>query len=163
MPLLARAAAIVRQAQSLVTDELDDTEPAQRIRRALASLETAEHAARSEAADQRMIVQLEEARWKQTGLKDFHFDLVAGEPIYAAAFKDYGVDVQLLDPAASGKLIAGRAIRNELAVALLNWAMIRRGTYDLQDKLFIRLIDIAQMVDPATWNQQFRASLKKGD
>jgi hypothetical protein len=52
-------------------------------------------------ADQAMIERLEEIRLQQSAVKDSHFDIAGADAAYAQAFRDYGMDVEALGPAAS--------------------------------------------------------------
>ena len=55
--------------------------------------------------DLEMARQLQEARLRVAGIKDGHYDLEAGDAAYAAAFRDYGLDVDRVDPRAAAEQI----------------------------------------------------------
>src|SRR5262245_33721012 len=77
-------------------------------------------------ADFRRLARLEEVRTQGGGVKDGHFDFEAEDRGYAAAFRDYGIDVEALAPPEAAERVGARAIRVELAAALDAWAIQRR-------------------------------------
>src|SRR5262249_15463545 len=80
---------------------------------------------------------------------------------YAAAFRDYGIDVESLDAAEAAERIGARAIRVELAAALDDWARIRRpqqGRKSGRD-----LLAVARAADPDPSRAALRDALLRGD
>jgi serine/threonine-protein kinase len=113
-------------------------------------------AASAEARDRRMVERLAE----------IHADIsVHGDPKlrdeqYAAAFRDYGIDLEALDPAEAGARIAARPIAIELAGGLENWAHNRRARLSPRDFAGARrLLAIANVADPDPWRIQLRDTL----
>jgi tetratricopeptide (TPR) repeat protein len=87
----------------------------------------------------------------------------ATDAAYADAFKERGIDLAVLLPAAAGATIKARppATPQALAVALDDWAAVRwrRG-----DRLGAqRLSEAARVADPDTWRRDLRASLYQTD
>ena len=78
--------------------------------------------------DMNMLRGLEDIRLEQTATKDDSFDMSAADPLYAAAFREYGVDVENLEAGEAGERIRARPIYLELAAALDDWAHVRRGS-----------------------------------
>jgi serine/threonine protein kinase/tetratricopeptide (TPR) repeat protein len=85
---------------------------------------------------------------------------------YAAAFREFGVDVDQLEPAEAGKLLQQRPEALEIAFAIDAWALIRKDLArdeqtDKQDPhkdlLYRRLVELACHIDP----DPFRCSIRK--
>jgi serine/threonine protein kinase/tetratricopeptide (TPR) repeat protein len=100
---------------------------------------------------------------------------------YSEAFREYGIDVDALEPAEAARRIHARPIRLELAVALDSWADRRRkslsesegggdGRPDLpdhspvtSDSRWRRLIRVSRAADPDEWRDLVRAALERRD
>jgi serine/threonine protein kinase/tetratricopeptide (TPR) repeat protein len=76
-------------------------------------------------ADLQMLRTLEEIRLLQTSLIGDAFDHARADPAYAAAFREYGIDVQSLDPAAAAERVRDSAIQDYLVAALDDWAWVK--------------------------------------
>jgi serine/threonine-protein kinase len=101
-------------------------------------------------------------------LAEIHTDFsVHGDPKlrdeqFAAAFRDYGIDVDALDPAEAGVRIAARPIAVELAGGLENWAHNRRSRLSPRDFAGARrLLAIANVADPDPWRIQLRDTFSR--
>src|SRR5262245_44364848 len=114
-------------------------------------------------ADLRMVAKLEEVRILRSDVKDGYFDVAAEERGYAAAFRDYGVDVETLDPGEAAERIGARAIRVELAAALDGWARRRRAQPKKGGKSWRDLLAVARAADPDPWRTPFRDAVLRGD
>ena len=89
-------------------------------------------------------------------LNDFgvHSDERKANADYAAAFRAYGVDVDSLDPLAAGRLLSASPVAPELASALDQWAILRRGRV-LRDLAGAdRLVAVARAADPDPWGNR---------
>lgn len=106
-------------------------------------------------ADLGLLIALDEQRFKFAGERDEFYDANAANVGYSAAFREYGVDVEALDPAIASQRFSD-AIREPVAEAIDHWAQLR--SRNLRDKEgWRRLIIIAQAVDlPNPWRQQLR-------
>lgn len=84
------------------------------------------------------------------------------EHSYSKLFRDYGVDVELLDRDVVASRIRASAIRLELASALDTWATWRRRSPGnlYPDKLGKPLIDLARLVDPDPERNRVRDALE---
>jgi serine/threonine protein kinase/tetratricopeptide (TPR) repeat protein len=82
---------------------------------------------------------------------------------YAAAFRNYGIDVEQLDPAEAGARIASRAIRRELTAALDHWADQRMRHQPTREAGWKRLFAAARAADPDEWRNQIRDMLERND
>src|SRR5260221_5424144 len=73
-----------------------------------------------------MAERLEEARLTGNSVnRDAPFDLKTTAREYAEAFRDYGIDVESLEPSeAAERIIGQRVIREHLTVALDHWASL---------------------------------------
>ena len=163
LPIWSRALAAARRAEAVPTDDLDEPKLTRRIQRTIAELAGAEKSAREEAADRRIIAQIEEARLAKSGVKNGHFDMGAADPVYTAAFHDYGIDVPNLGDDEAVRHIADKRIKIALSTALVDWAISRRVTRGGDDPLSLRLIGIAKKVDTDPWRQTFTQPLLKFD
>ena len=93
-----------------------------------------------------------------TVLNDFgeHSDERNANSDYAAAFRAYGVDVDSLDPSAAGRLLATSPVAPELASALDQWAILRRGRVLHDPAGADRLVAVARAADPDAWRNRLR-------
>jgi serine/threonine-protein kinase len=91
-----------------------------------------------------------------------HFDMRRAEAEYAAAFRDYGVDIDQLDPKGAGARLAVSPVAAELANALDQWTYIRRG-HRRDPEGARRLVDVAKATDPDPWRNQLRDTLAEMD
>ncbi len=93
---------------------------------------------------------------------------------YAAAFKDFGFDVENLEVEDAAKKLRAYSIRVDIAAALDDWAFSEIQTSGLEisawkeliereDGLWKRLIKLARKVDPDPWRNKFRGSLLAAD
>ncbi len=119
--------------------------------------------------DLEMVLRMEEILFDLTSVKQdpLHFDFVKLDSEYAQAFRDYGIDVEALEPAKAGELIRDRPIRLQLALALDAWAEARRYTLSAplhahpQAKSWEQLLAAASAADPDPWRVRLRAVLQK--
>jgi serine/threonine-protein kinase len=73
--------------------------------------------------DLEMLAQLADVRRRMADLmKDSHYDPLSTTPRFAAAFGDYGIDLDQLDVSEAARRIAASAIRGELVEAIEDWA-----------------------------------------
>ena len=72
--------------------------------------------------DQRMLVQLEDIRINHLDIDEGGLSLLRPGPRYAAAFREYGVEIEGKDPAAVAREIKARRVRSSLVAALDHWA-----------------------------------------
>src|SRR5262249_3948363 len=81
---------------------------------------------------------------------------------YAAAFRDYGIDVEALDPEEAAERIRARAIRVELAAALDGWAKKRRSARGKGGKSWQSLLGVARAAAPDPWRRLSRDAVLRG-
>jgi tetratricopeptide (TPR) repeat protein len=89
-----------------------------------------------------------------------HLDFVRADREYAAAFQDYRIDVDRLQPADAGGRIAATPIVVEMVDALDQWAFIRRMLASHRDAPGARhLTAVAKAADPDPWRCRLRDAL----
>jgi tetratricopeptide (TPR) repeat protein len=114
-------------------------------------------------ADLQMIARLEEVRILGSHVKDGHFDSEGEDRGYAAAFRDYGLDVETLDPREAAERIGARTIRVELAAALDRWAQTRRWFPQKGKKSWQDLLALARAADLDPMRRALRDAVLRGD
>jgi len=80
---------------------------------------------------------------------------------YAKVFREYGIDIAVLEPGAAAERIRGRSIRQQLAMALDDWAGMRKRKQG--DQSWKKLVEIARAADPDEWRTCFRDAMLRGD
>jgi tetratricopeptide (TPR) repeat protein len=88
-----------------------------------------------------------------------HLDYVRADREYAAAFRDYGIDVDQLQPADAGTRVAAAPIAVELVNALDQWAFIRRVLVPRGSPGARHLSAVAKSADPDPWRCRLRDAL----
>ncbi len=109
---------------------------------------------RTVLADLRMVQRLEEIRRHQVPGQEGYLDPAAADAAYAAAFQEYGIDVEHLAPAAVVEAVHGRAIRGQLITALDLWARSRRSLRAGEPAAWRRLQEVARAADSDPWRQR---------
>ncbi len=109
--------------------------------------------------DVRMAQRLEEARLMEARVQMGWFDEDAADKEYAAAFQEYGLDIEGLDPQLSAVQIRARPIAAKLVATLDDWAYIRRKDTEAA----ARLIQVVRAIDPDEWRNRLREALRKKD
>jgi tetratricopeptide (TPR) repeat protein len=142
------ALANVQEAANRLSGDADSA-LRQRVEQLRAELETEIH-------DRRMLARLEEIRLNKSQSKNFDFREAAGD--YAAAFRDYGIDVEHLPDEQAAECVRGRAIAVELAAALDDWA---EACGDAEVRK--HLLNTARQADNDPWRQRLRAALLEHD
>ena len=117
--------------------------------------------------DRRMLMRLEQAHEMQMQLQEsdyarkrrveeFVFGLAA-VPAYAAAFREYGIDVETLSTQEAVEQIRPRPIRFQLAVALDDWYFLA------PEAAGGKLLEISRRVDPDPLRDQVRDAIARKD
>jgi serine/threonine protein kinase/Tfp pilus assembly protein PilF len=81
---------------------------------------------------------------------------------YAAAFRQAGIDVLALDPAAAGALIRDRPIRRELTTAVEHWVELSWRIRPKSEN-WKRLLAVARAADPDEWRNRLRDAFEQQD
>ncbi len=112
------------------------------------------------ARDMEMAQRLEEARLKATASGGGRFDWETTNDAYGEAFQWYGLDVEHLDPQEAGERIRSRSIRQQLAMAVDDWALNRRA---LKVAGWERLVAATRVADPDLWRNRLRDAMAGKD
>jgi eukaryotic-like serine/threonine-protein kinase len=114
---------------------------------------------RNRRQDVEMVLRLDSIMHDLTSLRSsaLGFDFQKLDARYDEAFREYGIDVKVLESERAVELICERPIRLQLALGLDAWAEARRFVHDpsWQD-----LLAIAAAADPDQWRGQVRAALR---
>jgi serine/threonine-protein kinase len=113
--------------------------------------------------DIEMVLRLEQNRLPRpaNGIDRGH-DYLERDKTYAKLFRNYGIDVETLDPGAAGALIRARTIRGELTAGLDDWVDLRRR-YTMVAPGWKHLVAVARAADSDPWRTQLRDALDQGD
>jgi serine/threonine-protein kinase len=111
-------------------------------------------------ADLKMLTSLEEIRLAQAGANRDGWSPEELDSAYELAFREYGIDVEALDPEEVAAPLGSRAIATHLATGLDNWAQImtrlRRPEEDPKRR---RVLALARAIDPNPWRASLREAL----
>jgi serine/threonine-protein kinase len=110
--------------------------------------------------DRALIVSLDEARMKETAHKDGLYDNTASPPLFAKAFRDYGIDVLTLDPAEAAARLRTTWIREQLMAVLEHWSIITPS--DTERERLRQILEIADP-DPDSFGNRWRTALRVED
>ncbi|MCZ6793304.1 MAG: malectin domain-containing carbohydrate-binding protein, partial [Planctomycetota bacterium] len=147
---LRDALAAAETAAALATDEVDSGLRVQ----ATTLLETL----RREVNNRDMLVHLEEL---PAPTEVFEKRVAKHHAGFAEAFREYGIDVEKLDPAVAAEKIRESGIATELALALEIWAKLLTRPADVEDSN--RLMKVVMLADPDPWRNRLREAVRKGD
>jgi tetratricopeptide (TPR) repeat protein len=111
-------------------------------------------------ADLEMVRRLQEAQLRMAAVKDGRFDLEACALAFAEAFREYGLDVDKLDPHVAAKQIRARPIRRYLAASLDEWAFVLKH---LPAEGWRRPLAVARATDEDPWRNRLRDWLEGRD
>jgi serine/threonine protein kinase/Flp pilus assembly protein TadD len=114
--------------------------------------------------DVQMLAALEAIRLDQGQVREGKFDLAASAPRFAQAFRDYGIDVKLLEPQQTVVRVEDSAIRPHLLAALDDWASLLAIAREEEARQEARhLLAIARHVEPETSRNQLREMVLNRD
>jgi serine/threonine protein kinase/tetratricopeptide (TPR) repeat protein len=144
------------QSQSQYPDALAATKRAEGLAAAGASQQLRQRV-RDRRADLEMVGRVDDLRMRPFEVKGGDDDYAWVDRAYAAAFREYGIDVEQLPPEEAAARIRSCTIPTELAVALDYWVEARRRAR-ADDPSVERLVQIARAVDPDDWRNRLRAA-----
>jgi serine/threonine protein kinase/tetratricopeptide (TPR) repeat protein len=114
---------------------------------------------RERVADLEMVLRLEEVRLTGTAVKKNNtFD---EKQIYTntmLAFREFGIDVEVLEAAEAVNRLRDRSIRLEMAAALDECSVVAGD-----GRTALRLLELARAIDPDEWRNSFRDLVEKDD
>ena len=103
--------------------------------------------------DLEMAQRLQEARLQGTAVHDGHYDDEATDAAYGAAFREYGIDVDVPDTKAVADQVQARSIHRQLVAALDDWAFLR---WRLKGKGWKQRLAVARVADPDVGRNRLR-------
>jgi eukaryotic-like serine/threonine-protein kinase len=110
--------------------------------------------------DQKLFDRLEAIRIEYVDKEDLNKTGSA----YSAAFREFGVDVDQLEPSEAGRLFKQRSNPQEFASRLDDWTLIRKaGTDEKDGQSWKRLILAAQATDLDPWRNSLRSLIGNQD
>jgi len=160
----SEALGAARRARDLLAEGEADASLRSRVTTALLELEREQAAAQKQGADlerdRKLLGELENIR----GKRGEHWDPKRTDAEYATAFRDFGIDMERLDPKEAGRRLAQRSAAAELALYLDDWVHVRRKARDLKEEAsWRRLLLAAQAADPDPWRISLRDQIGRGD
>ena len=143
------ASSAMRRAEQLVADLGGNAKLQERVRDVRKDLD--------------MVLRLEGIMNDLTGLQSdpLTFDFSRLDAEYAVAFKEYGIDVEVLGSEEAADLIGAKDIRLQLSVGLDAWAEARRFARRHRGNSWEGLLAIACAADPDPWRVRVRDALRK--
>jgi tetratricopeptide (TPR) repeat protein len=109
-----------------------------------------------------MVVQLEEIPLERAATaQEGGFDAAGADRAYREAFRQYGLDVEALDPDEAARRIRASAVKDRLVVALGDWVLVRWMTLALRSRIQ-PLLTIAQRADADPDRDRVRKALQRG-
>jgi serine/threonine-protein kinase len=148
--LLNDALAAAEGARRMLTEDPADEALRERV-------DTLRNDLREQEHNRRMVARLEEARHGIDTSK--RGPSKSAGAAYAAAFRDYDIDVLTLPRDQAVERLRSRPIRSKLATALDIWALLFETDGERQKALQ----DLAKAVDPDPDTARYRAALERGD
>jgi serine/threonine-protein kinase len=161
VPLWDEALAAAAKAEMILKTGPTDAETRQRVGVQLADLHTE---AAEVARDRAMLERLEAAHERRAAITDEDLDRTsprasivyghAAAPAYAAAFREYGIDVLALEPETAAAQLRARRIHRELADALDDWMVL-----EVDQPVARRLLAITRACDQDPFRQRLRTAV----
>ena len=150
--LWVEAIEAARRAETALAGSDASPEPRERVRQFLGELLRERETIEAVEKDRRIAERLAAV------LNDFgvHGDERKANSDYAAAFRAYGVDFDSPDFSAAGRLLATSPVAPELASALDQWAILRRGRVLHDPAGADHLVAMARAADPDPWRDRLR-------
>jgi tetratricopeptide (TPR) repeat protein len=116
--------------------------------------------------DVHMLAALELIRLDRAEVRDGHFhDTSRSDAQYTSAFREYGIDVETLEPEAAAALVQASMIREHLVAGLDDWVKVLLGLRQEEStRKGERLLNLARQVDAEDkWRNQLRDLLLRRD
>jgi tetratricopeptide (TPR) repeat protein len=166
LQLWTSAAAVMERAAVLANATPTRSEVRQRLARLRTELEREQNEARARletaARDGKALKDFDAARLEGTALKESHFDSDAASRAYVQAFRDYGIDMEQLSVGEAAHCIGESTIRNDLFVAVLDWAFFSSEKTDPMRTTLVSVATAAATDTPA-WEKPLLDALMQDD
>ena len=172
------AIAAAKQAEA----SLQTGEPSDALRQRVAELIQTLESEQSEAAklgieaekDRKLFARIEAIRAQFVDADNVRFQsdrksAIAADEAYAAALREFGVDVDQVEPAVAGRLLRQHSRPLEIAFTIDAWALIRRelaidsktSSMDVEkDWRSQRLVELAKIIDDDRWRCAIRNKIE---
>jgi serine/threonine-protein kinase len=164
------AIAAAKKARGLLAAGENDSGLQARVETLLAVLEKEQAAASQRAAerekDRKFIERLDGIRLDRFAHEDPDGNDADRriDAAYAAAFREFGIDVENLDPVEANTRLKERSAPSELIFFVDDWAMARsRHAQNEQAESWRRLVRTAKMADPDSWRISLREQIGSND
>ncbi|HEV8063132.1 MAG TPA: serine/threonine-protein kinase, partial [Gemmataceae bacterium] len=82
---------------------------------------------------------------------------------FVRAFREFGIDVDALEPAEAAEHVGRASICQALVRALDEWAAMRKRAGGGEAPSWKKLVEVARQADTDEWRNRFREALLKGD
>ncbi|HLW68288.1 MAG TPA: tetratricopeptide repeat protein, partial [Gemmataceae bacterium] len=138
---LVRALAAARRAEALLGNGRVRPELREQVAHMMANL--------------RFLTNVQEARLQQTSVKNNRYQMRAADPLYRAAFEDYGLPVLRVEPQEAADRIGRSAIARWLVSALDDWAYVTPDPAVAQ-----KLRAVAKLADRDPVRQEVRDAIQ---
>jgi hypothetical protein len=119
------------------------------------------------AKDKKLFDRLDSIRVKSVDQKELektNEELEKTNEEYALAFRDFGIDVDQLEPEAAAQLLRRRESPQEFASRLDDWTLIRKEAVgELRSESWKHLVSIAMAVDEDPWRNSLRSLIGNQD
>jgi tetratricopeptide (TPR) repeat protein len=110
--------------------------------------------------DLELVGRLDEIRLEESAVRNEHFDTATAAPAYRDAFRQYGLDLEVLDAQTAAERIRASAIKPHLIAALEDWTFLRPRA---ERPGMADLLAIARLADPDLWRDRLRNALEHRD
>jgi eukaryotic-like serine/threonine-protein kinase len=101
---------------------------------------------------------LDKIRLDQAEVKDGAFNLAGADPAYEKAFREYGLDLVALDPAAATGRVGASAVKKQLLAGLDDWLLAARAARGPSGP--DRLLAVLRLADPDRRRNQIRETVR---
>jgi serine/threonine protein kinase/tetratricopeptide (TPR) repeat protein len=110
--------------------------------------------------DLKMVARLEKVRLERAALKDGQWENARADAAYREVFRQYGLDVEALDPDQAGELIRAAAIRDSLIAGLDDWLLVK-----WLERVAGRpeLLTVIRRADADPWRNRLRQAVESRD
>jgi eukaryotic-like serine/threonine-protein kinase len=151
----AEATQAARRAEGLLARAEIRSDLRREIRDLVATIDGERDRAEARSKDRRMLQRLVAIH---TDIA-LHLDYERANREYVTAFREYGLDVDLLSPADAGARISAAPIAAAMVDALDQWAFVRRVANPRDASKAQRLSAVAKAADPDLWRCRVRDAL----
>ena len=132
---------------------------AELVSEARRDVERSRQATALDAKNRRLLDALESLRGDHADNSSY----TRNEPGYAAAFSEYGIDIDRLEPQEAAERLAESGIAVELAETLDHWGKSRKSARPRDTEGWKKLFRIGQLLDPDPWRRRLRKALEDED